>query len=296
MYKRLGFNIKALRKSFGETQSDLLYAIGMEGSSPSTISQYENGDRIPERDTLIKIAKHYRITEDELINGDFSHLQDISKNIANDKEKNKKMLDKLFPMISNDNALKNKCFEQAYNIHVKLYQDIVNGIDFDEIMFEKCLELYEKAKADGIIEACANILWWNMLVAFSFSFITPAIYGNPAFFKKEKLTIKEVIKNGFLPSFEDGYTEEEKELFENRKAFIEDSQIQTIVNIYKLKHSKEYSQLGDYYLALRHKFGLITSSLSFEMNSAIGDEMLFDFSLMDNPYAKKFFEDTEKEW
>ena len=113
-------------------------------------------------------------------------------------------------------------------------------------------------------------------------------------FKKEKLTIKEAIKNGFLPSFDGEPTEEEYELAESRREFIEESQVKMIVNIYKLKHNKEYSDLGDYYLALRRKFGLVTSSLSFEMNSAIGDEMLFDFSLMGNKYAKKFLGESEE--
>ena len=293
MYSRLGSNIKALRKSLGETQSDLLFAIGLEGSSPSTISQYETGDRIPERDTLIKIAKHYRITEDELINGDFSHIKNISNNIANDKERSKEMLDRFFPLISSESALDNVHFKAGYKIHIELYEDLVNGIDFDEAKVEKCLESYEKAKDDGIIEACANILWWNMLIAFSFSFITPALYENPSVFRKEKLTIKEAIKNGFLPSFEAEPTERESELAKTRMEFIEESQVQMIVNIYKLKHNETYSNLGDYYLALRHKFGLLSNSLSFEMNSAIGDEMLFDFSLMDNPYAKRFFDKTE---
>lgn len=294
MYSRLGANIRALRKSLGETQSDLLFAIGLDGSSPSTISQYETGDRIPERDTLIKIAKHYRITEDELINGDFSNLKDISKNIANDKEKNKTMLDRFFPLISTEIALENPNFEQAYRLHLELYHELINGGDFNERKVEQCLELYEKAKQEDVIEACANILWWNMLVSFSFSFITPAMYENPSVFKKENLTIKEAIKNGFLPSFEGEPTEEEIELEESRKEFIEESQIQMLVNIYKLKHNEKYAELGDYYLALRHKFGLVANSVSFEMNSAIGDEMLFDFSLMDNPYAKEFLDNSKE--
>ena len=66
------------------------------------------------------------------------------------------------------------------------------------------------------------------------------------------------------------------------------------MNIYKLKHNSEYSELGDYYLALSHKFGAISSTLSYEMNNAIGDELLWDFSLMQNPYAKNFFESSEE--
>lgn len=290
MYSKLGANIRALRKSFGETQSDLLFAIGMEGSSPSTISQYETGDRIPERDALIKIAKHYRITEDELINGDFSHLKDISKNKVSDKDNNRKMLDKVFPLIFSEKALEDPYFAQAYKIHTELYNEILASPNFDETKIDKCLDLYEKSKNNGTIEACANILWWYMFMAFSFSFITLEMYENPSDFRKENLTIKDIVKKGFLPSFDSEPIEEETELVEARKTFIEETQVKIIVNIYKLKHNNEYSQLGDYYLALSHKFGAVHRSISFEMNSAIGDELLFDLSLMDNPYAKKFLE------
>ena len=294
MYSKLGTNIKALRKYFGETQSDLLFAIGMEGSSPSTISQYETGDRIPERDALIKIAKHYRITEDELVNGDFSHLRNLSQKPANNKNLNKKMIDKLFPLVFSDNALENHYFHQAYELHTELYNEIMQDLNFDESKIKKCLELYEKATKNGVIEACANILWWNMLMAFALSFITPEMYENPSTLKKENLTIKDVVKLGYLPTFESEPTDEQLELTKARKEFVEESQVKIIVNIYKLKHNSEYAELGDYYLALSHKFGAISPSLSYEMNNAIGDELLWNFSLMQNPYAKNFFENSEE--
>lgn len=288
MYSKLGVNIKSLRKAFGETQSDLLFAIGMEGSSPSTISQYETGERVPERDTLIKIAKHYRITEDELINIDFSQIKNISKLIVNDKTKNKEAIDAYFPLVVNSSALENSFFEQAFRIHLELYDEIVVGKELEIDKLDKCLDLYEKAEKAQILEASANIIWWHMLISFMFAFVTPELVENLYVFKKNKIIMKEAMKYGFLPSFEEEQTQETKEYDESRKEFNKETSIKILAKIYVLKHSKEYSQLGDYYLALRHKFGLTTSSTSFEMESSIGDTMMYDFALMDNPYAKKF--------
>ena len=293
MYSKLGSNIRALRKSFGETQLDLLFAIGMEDSAPSRISQYETGERIPERDTLIKIAKHYRITADELVNLDFSSIKNISKKPANNKKLNKKMMDILLPLVSNNKALENPYFYQGYKIHTDLYNKILQDWNYNENQIEKCIELYKKAAEDGVIEACANILWWNMLMAFALSFITPEMYENSSAFKKENLTIKDIVKLGYLPSFESNPTDVQPKLTEARKEFIKDSQVNIILNIYKLKHHIEYSELGDYYLALSHKFGAISPSLSYEMNSAIGDELLLNFSLMQNPYANNLLESSE---
>lgn len=71
-YVRLGWNIKCLREANNETLDDLVAAIG--ASSSGTLSGYESGTKKPSRDTLVKIAKHFLVTEDELIYGDFSHL------------------------------------------------------------------------------------------------------------------------------------------------------------------------------------------------------------------------------
>lgn len=291
MYSKLGINIKALRKAYGETQSDLLFAIGMEGSSPSTISQYETGERIPERNTLIKIAKHYRITEDELINSDFSGMKNISKKIVNDVETNKIIVSNFFPLITNDVAMKNSHFEQAYNIHLELLDEIIRGEDVNIERLDKCLELYEKAAKEKVFEARANIVGWHMLIAFIFSVITPELAENTSLLKRKNLTVKELVKYGYLPSY-DETMQEDTELSADKNIFVNDSIVDVVANIYILKHSDEYSQLADYYLALRHKVGLTASSISYEMENSIGDTMLYDLALMDNPYAKKMLDIT----
>lgn len=288
MYSQLGVNIKKLRTSLGETQSDLLFAIGSKkGSSPSTISQYETGKRVPQRETIAKIAKHYRVTEEELLSGDFSSLEKISLNYLNDKKKVKDVLDDFFPLVESEHAQKNSDFREAYKLHIELYNQLIEKFYLDDVKYDKCVKLYRRAIEVGNLEACANIVWWNMLIAFIFTYTTPIMYENPTRFRGEKLTVKEAVRNGILPLFDIQTDEIENELQEIRKEFIEETEIETIVHIYKLKHSKEYSELGDYYLALRHKFGLVTTSLSDETNILIGNQMLFEFALMQNPYAKR---------
>ena len=57
-YYKLGRNIRALRKINNESQEKLVEAVGL---TKSAISNYENGIRIPEREQLRAIAKHYNI-------------------------------------------------------------------------------------------------------------------------------------------------------------------------------------------------------------------------------------------
>ena len=92
-YYKLGENIRGLRRLYGETQLDLAIAIDVK---PTTISNYEMGERLPERtierDVLIRIAKHYMITEDELLNGDFSNTKKFNNYKINDIEKKREFL------------------------------------------------------------------------------------------------------------------------------------------------------------------------------------------------------------
>ncbi len=66
--------LQSIRKSHSEKQNDLAKALGMARSS---ISMYENGIAIPDIDTLIKIASHYRVSADYLLGLDDTTTHDI---------------------------------------------------------------------------------------------------------------------------------------------------------------------------------------------------------------------------
>lgn len=66
----LANNIWTLRTAFGETQLDLALALGLNSSN--TISNYESGSRKPNNKIIIKLSKHYNITEYELCNTNLS--------------------------------------------------------------------------------------------------------------------------------------------------------------------------------------------------------------------------------
>ena len=64
LYYKIGANIRGLRTAFGLSQEELALEIGI---SKQAVSKYEMGDGIPERDHLIKIAKYFKITENEFL-------------------------------------------------------------------------------------------------------------------------------------------------------------------------------------------------------------------------------------
>ena len=61
----LGKRLKELREQKGLTQKELAQTLGL--SSKSTITNYEQDDRDPDYETLIKIANYFEISVDYLL-------------------------------------------------------------------------------------------------------------------------------------------------------------------------------------------------------------------------------------
>ena len=116
-YYKLPSNIHDLRKLFGESELDLALAIGV---GKTAVSNYEIGDRIPNRYLLKRIAKHYRITEEELIYGDYSDMKEMFNDEMLDTQKNVYILDKILPVVCSPKALENNNFKQAYASEEKI--------------------------------------------------------------------------------------------------------------------------------------------------------------------------------
>lgn len=285
-FYKLGLNIKGLRIFYGLTQEELALAVDI---TKQAISQYELGISIPERDILLNICRYFRITEDELLNGNYESMKTIIKAPVHDKQYNLEMLDHMLPMSCSDSALENIYFQEAYEIHKKIYWSIVNGEQFEEKLIEKCLYLYDKAFEEGIIEGIANSLWWIMFSGFVTTFCSPQMIEKIQLFQNNRITFKELLKEGFLHSSDmDTSSEEYKNFEKSRMEFLEENEVGIFVKIRLLKNSKEYSDLGDYYLAFIYLFNLIRNTESPEMNSAIGSELMNTYLILGNQYAKKF--------
>jgi transcriptional regulator with XRE-family HTH domain len=61
----LANRLRELREERGLTQKELAQALGL--SSKSTITNYEQNDRDPDYETLIKIAKYFEVSIDYLL-------------------------------------------------------------------------------------------------------------------------------------------------------------------------------------------------------------------------------------
>lgn len=70
-----GEKLKTLRKSKNMTQTQLGNNLGV---AKSVISYYENGDRYPSYDVLVKIAHTFHVTTDYLLDMEKSRTLDVS--------------------------------------------------------------------------------------------------------------------------------------------------------------------------------------------------------------------------
>lgn len=279
-YYRLPSNIRGLRRSFGESITDLALAIGVGNTA---VSNYELGDRIPDRDVMKRIAKHFHITEDELVHGNYSNMKKMYNDAMLDQQHNISMIKKMLPDICSPSALENHYFKQAHLLDEKIFNCIVNqNCDLSDEAIEKCFEYYLAAIDEKVIEASANLLRQIFLIGM----ITFCI--NPKFmdaFDGIKECPKKMVQAIYLSSFDD---ETDSEWQQQREVFLKEYELQIVLNIYRLKHSQEYADLGDYYLALRYILGMVRNGNSPELNSAIGYQMMSEFSMLDNIYADKF--------
>ena len=76
-----GEKLKSLRKSKNMTQTQLGNNLGV---AKSVISYYENGDRYPSYDVLVKIAHTFHVTTDYLLDMEKSRTLDVSDLTDND--------------------------------------------------------------------------------------------------------------------------------------------------------------------------------------------------------------------
>lgn len=277
--KKLGANIRCLRKAHGETQEELGVAIAVE---KNTISNYENGKREPDKNTLTAIASHFMTTVEELMHHDFAGI----KPLRFDNKVLLKKLDIVLPIISNEEALKNESFSKAIALHQKFYECFRKEQLDDLELLTECFNFYEEAEKD---ERCWLACASNS-VALCYLFLL--ILKIPAILSKAPAALLQIAKRDAEARkvLENPDINFEKEASQALSDFFSDDEIQDEMSKYicALKKSVQWCDLADYYLALQYAWGIVDNDLTFEFNCRIGIEMLDTLVSVKNKYAIDF--------
>ena len=274
----LGKNIKQMRIMHGETLEEFETVIH---ASKSTVQGYESGRRVPDIATIKIIAEYYGKTVDELINNKLYEYAefDPTKTVNMDE-----MIDvflHILPVVETDEACKNESFLKGITEIRNMMNSFRQCTEVKGLIISEIVDYFISAVEDNIIEAAANIIWCVF-------FIWTQQYTDLE--KMRKLQTR--INNGEidLKELRYEYQKDAKKTLSKKKDFICEIDDLLIELISELKLTEQWSQLGDYYLALRYVLGLIDTEYSDEMNQVIGIQMLLAFAQVGNRYALDFLE------
>lgn len=274
--ERIGANIRSLRIAYGETLEQLGFVIGEK--STSSMSYYESGERNIKRESLNAIAKHFGVTIDELIYGDFSS-EDRAK-LKYKKGNYIRVLAWLFPTVSSESAIKNDWFERALNAQREILVRSSKFEAFTSYDLDKCFDAYEISIEDcgAVFETKANLISLMMMYLSSLTTSRNEFINNAAFelIRQTDRRVEQLLDYS-LETPEESYAE--------NRALIEEADKEIMQYISELKKAPDWSELADYYLALRYVLCIVTNDLSREFNMRIGFEMLGAFKMLGNSYA-----------
>lgn len=187
---------------------------------------------------------------------------------------------KILPFIESKKACENESFLKGTTIIREMLKSLARGEDVEGAVINDAMDYFSRAAMENINEAYANKLWCVF-------FIWTQQYTDLKALKKFQARV--LLKQVDLKEMIYETKKNDKKTANKRKGFIED--FDEILNelISMLKKMEQWSQLGDYYLALRYILGMVDTGCSNEMNQAVGMQMMIAFAHIGNKYALDFF-------
>lgn len=283
--KRLGNNIRVLRKAHGDTQEILADIIGV---GITALSNYENGKRLPDDSILKAIAFRYHCPVDYLKSDDFSILS--STNTLFDDENLLSLLDATLPVIELAESRNDFFFTKGYE-NTKEAIECLKNDDVDSAMhyFDKANDAYETSlKVSKTIESAANILVSLFTVQ---NMIVIDDYIDDENESQYRDSHGNISVSKFMPRISKKYSPEDMEEKRTLRKYIRKESGKYIM---MLKKNREYSDLADFYIALRYAYSVDKSNFGQDNDKFFGIEMMKAFKRFGNKYAKTYIEALDK--
>lgn len=276
----IGWNVERVRELHGESRWDLARAIISDYSGVYRLEM--QSERLDE-DLLRAVAEYYMVSVEELT---FEEIPGVK---AEDftPEMVFRRVDCYFPHLCSKNALKNRSFKKAFDIHERIYDVFRNGGCADIAQIPECLRLYEKAFTDkrASLEAAANhtALWYlHTLVT---GYVSHILTAKPSTF------ISKYTDKKFHKVSERDLSDMEwvagKLLEEQEKVSFEREFKRLFVYFGVMMNSDGGAQIADFYLVSGHIYNIITLGMSRELNRTLGIKFMQSLYLAGNKYATR---------
>ncbi len=297
--KKLGKNIRALRRAYGDTQESLAQKIN---STKTGISEFESGKN-QSYTNLEELSKYYSITSIALLYKDYSDTETSDVDYIEYFFKTPKLYSRLLPIITSQEAMLNEDFAKAYRIHKRLLSvlDNVNKSDLEninpisdnitkgdsDIVYDSIQEIidgYQNAYCDSNAEAesAANFLGIFTVIASCWQSQLQIKKGTADFdfIKKNYPQLYSFLISVYqILSVDSGTDEIDSDLTDMLFTYLS-----------SLRESSQYSELAYYYLALLYMLGISDNDLPIEYNQQIGSELMRSLIRMKNPYAERLID------
>lgn len=275
--EKLGKNLRALRKGYKLTQTQLGEKLGV---SKSTISNYEKANVVPDTETLNLFVRFFERPIEDLINGDFTGIEILQKVSV---ETVIPKLKRLFPYF-NEKKSENIDYQEGLKYHRAIMKNIeTEEFSLDSPAFVSCRTSYQRAEKDGDMAAIANLLSLYVLIGV-------CAVGRSIGFSDdsdEKLENESVSLVEFF-SLQDHSAKAMENRRHAKEEYLGKAWVAMRSRIRKLKTTSGYTHLGDYYLGILYLCDLIENGETREMNMKIGSELLNISIEMGNPWVKRF--------
>lgn len=286
--KKLGYNLLGLLRAFNETQGHLALTLGI---STSYLSEIVNGKKEPERAQLEKIAKHFGMSPESLMNDDFASIRQIT-----DFEKYTPTLAKLFPLFASEASLNNKDFSEALAAQKKLYKAEEDGIPLPESeadsLFNTVFDRYSEVEDEVIGEEVAA----NTLSFIFYMLVCGRVTEMLARYKNHEESYP-ILMSKLLESKPkskeriDEILESDRPIEDNAfKNMVNDPEFDEAINeIFEgLRETDEWNDLIDYYIALEYIFGAVDNVFSMEQNHDFGVDLMLKYATIGNTFASSY--------
>ena len=251
----------------------------------SNISAYINGKKPIPTDVLHRIAIRYNVSVDDLLSKDLSLEFDTPQTLTLDDAAH--FGENMVPILTSNTAKANDHFNTAYDI-------LLQSLSVDRID-----DFYEKIEALEHSVDLFQTAWneSNTYVALTNSL--SAILLIYAFYSQKGIKIgQELLANGTLNTLDikssllrdprkpvsiNKYEQQRKEFFEKYDDLV-------YQNIKLLKSNAQFSELGDFYLAMCYFFGFAEDFIDYEICTQTAMLMLLQLCKLENKYADSFME------
>lgn len=272
---QFGRNIQHLREIRSETLTEMGNSISR---AKTTTKGYENGSREPDLGTLRLMASHFNKTVDELLFSDLTQVKKMSID-WNSPRYMTELLKAIVPLFTSEEAMKSDSFQKGYKLSKELIEGFAKGEILSGNLIVRIFESYiTAAEESDAPEVVANIMW-SIFIWWTQIFDTQQILS-----LHNKLLAKKLQHKDWTKLREN----EDQSIKDKRKGFVADFEEVVVAALKALKSEQEWSDLADYYLALRYVLCLVDTGLSNEMNTAVGMQMMLSFMTMGNRHAFAF--------